>query len=82
MKNIYVLSTCNAWKEWASREIVLVTTSIRKLRKEIKWRVKKGDFKIGNDRMYDDWMHGNYIGCKHSDLDDILEYGMLEVWED
>lgn len=82
MKNIYILSTCNEWKEWASRDIVLVTTSIRKLRKEIKQRVKKGDFEIGNEYMFKDWLNGNYIGCNHSDLHDILRYGMLEVWED
>lgn len=82
MKNIYVLSSCNAWKEWASRDIILVTTSIRKLRKEVKEQVKKGDMEIGNEDMFKDWLNGNYIGCSHSDLHDILEYGMLEVWED
>ena len=79
MKNIYVLSSCNAWKEWASRDIILVTTSIRKVRKEIKEQVKKGDMEIGNEYMFKDWLNGNYIGCSHERLNHILEYGMLEV---
>lgn len=82
MKYIYVLSSCNAWKEWASRDIILVTTSIRKLRKEIKEQVKKGNMEIGNEYMFNDWLNGNYIGCSHESLDNILQYGMLEVWED
>lgn len=82
MKNIYVLSSCNVWKEWASREILLVTTSVRKLRKSVKNLVKHGKMKIGNEDMFKDWLSGNYIGCNHSQLDSILEYGMLEVFED
>lgn len=82
MKNIYVLSSCNAWKEWSSRHTILVTTSIRKVRKEVKAQIKKGDMEIGNDYMFKDWLNGNYVGCNHESLNDILKYGMLEVWED
>ena len=82
MKYIFVLSSCNAWKEWSSIDTILVTTSIRKVRREVKARVKKGDMEIGNDYMFEDWLNGNYIGCNHESLNDILKYGMLEVWED
>ena len=46
MKNIYVLSSCDAWKDYSSRDIILVTTSIRKLRKEVKEQVMKQRFKV------------------------------------
>ncbi len=82
MKNIYVLSLCDAWKNWSSKDEILVTTSIRKVRKEIKHHVKNGDFEIGNEQMYKDWLKGNYDECSDSELNDILDYGMLEVWED
>lgn len=83
MKNIYVFSSCNVWKEWSSSKIILVTTSIRKLRKELKERVKKGDMKVGNEDTFNYLMSGNLPPrLIERELNDILEYGMLEVWED
>ena len=85
MKNIYVLSSCNDWKEYSSRDIILVTTSIRKLRKEVKKQIDKGDMTVGNDDLYQKWLSGDYrewYGCSHAMFDNTLENGMLEVWED
>lgn len=83
MKNIYVLSSCNAWKEWSSKRNILVTTSIRKLRKELKEQVKKGEMEIGNENTFDYLMTGNLPSrLIENELNSILEYGMLEVWED
>lgn len=83
MKYIYVLSSCNEWKEWSSRDIILVTTSIRKLRKELKERAKKGDMKVGNEDTFNYLMNGNLPPrLIERELNDILECGMVEVWED
>ena len=83
MKYIYVLASCNAYKEWASRKIILITTSIRKFRKELKKRVENGDMQIGNENTFSYLMNGNLPPrLIERELNDILDYGMLEVWED
>lgn len=86
MKNIYILSYCDDWKDYSSREILLVTTSIRKLRSRMREEIEeKGNMSVGNEDLYHKWMKGDYrewYGCSHALFDSILENGMLEVWED
>ena len=41
MKNIYILSYCDDWKDYSSREIILVTTSIRKLRNQVREEIEE-----------------------------------------
>lgn len=86
MKNIYVLSYCDDWKDYSSREIILVTTSIRKLRNQVREEIEeKGNMSVGNEDLYHKWMKGDYrewYGCSHTMFDTTLENGMLEVWED
>ena len=43
MKIIYILSTCNEWKEWSSMSLVAATTSIRKIKSIIIQKIKDGD---------------------------------------
>lgn len=82
MRKIYILYSCDAYGCYASMRTVIATASIRKLKKELKTQVKVGNMEIENDYMFKDWLNGNYIGCSHSQLNDILRYGSLEVWED
>lgn len=83
MKDIYILYTCDEWKSFDSFRTEVVTTSIRKLKKEIKSRVQKNDMQVGNDSMYDHLMKASLpVSLFAEELNQILEYGYIEVWED
>ena len=43
MKTIYILSTCNEWKEWSSMSLVAASTSLRKVKSIIIQKIKDGD---------------------------------------
>lgn len=83
MKDIYILYTCDEWKRFDSFRAKVVTTSIRKMKKEIKSRVQKNDMKVGNDSMYEHLMKASLPGSLLAEeLNQILEYGYIEVWKD
>jgi len=83
MKDIYILYACDGWKSLDSFRTEVVTTSIRKLKKEIKSRVQKNDMEVGNDSMYEQLMKGSLSGSLFTEeLNSILDYGYIEVWND
>lgn len=51
MKKIYILSSCNEWKEHRSMSLVAATTSIRKIKSIIIQEIKDDnmEYKRGND---------------------------------
>lgn len=83
MKYIYILYTCDEWKSNASMNAVLATTSIRKVHKRIKELVKNKDINVGNDNLFGYLMSGNLPPKLFAnEMNNILDYGYLEVWED
>lgn len=85
MKNIYILSSCNEWKEYSSMSLVAATTSIRKIKSIIIQKIKDGDmeYKRGNyelsktkqiKMLREDW---GYMG--EDFVFDNLDYGYVEV---
>lgn len=88
MKNIYILSSCNEWKDYSSMSLVAATTSIRKIKSIIIQKIKDNDmeYKRGNDdlsktkqikMLHDDWeyMGENFVFSN-------LDYGYVEVVTD
>lgn len=88
MKNIYILSSCNEWKNYSSMSLVAATTSIRKIKSIIIQKIKDNDmeYKRGNDdlsktkqikMLHDDWeyMGENFVFSN-------LDYGYVEVVTD
>ena len=74
-KNIYLLYSCDAWKSWVSMNLIMVSTSEKRMRKEVISQIlnKKMDF------------HGYEEDLKKMDLMDIdrvLEYGYITIAED
>lgn len=43
MNQIYILSSCNIYKEYSSMKLVMATTSVRKVKDEIKNQIRSGD---------------------------------------
>jgi len=83
MKDIYILYACDGWKSLDSFRTEVVTTSIRKLKKEIKNMVQKNDMEVGNDSMYEHLMKASLPSSLFAgELNQILEYGYIEVWKD
>lgn len=85
MKNIYILSSCNEWKEYSSMALVAATTSIRKVKSIIIQRIRNNEmeYKRGNDglsktkqikMLHEDW---RYMG--ENFVFDNLDYGYVEV---
>lgn len=88
MKNIYILSSCNEWKEYSSMSLVVATTSVKKIKNIIIQRIKDDDmeYKRGEDelsktkqikKLCEDW---NYMGIDF--VFDNLDYGYVEVVAD
>lgn len=85
MKNIYILSSCNIWKEYRSMSLVAATMSARKIKRVIIQKIKDGDmeYKRGNDALseikqirmlHEDW---NHMGKDF--VFNNLDYGHVEV---
>ncbi len=88
MKNIYILYTCNEWKEYSSVPLVTASTSIRKIKSIIIQEIKDGDMEYRkgcNDlpkakqikMLREDW---NEEGSNF--VFDNLDYGYVEVVAD
>jgi len=49
MKNIYILYSCNEWKNHSNMSLIMASTSESKIRKEIKFQIKEGNMEYGAD---------------------------------
>lgn len=51
MKKIYILNSCDEWKSWSSMTLIMVSTSLRKIKGEIINQIKEGniEYKRGNE---------------------------------
>ncbi len=90
MKNIYILYTCNEWKEYSSMSLVAASTSIRKIKSIIIQKIKDNDMDYKGrcsdenasitkqiKALREDWKeYGEDFVFKH------IEYGYIEVVED
>ena len=90
MKTIYILSTCNEWKEWSSMSLVAASTSLRKVKSIIIQKIKDGDVEYKGrcseenasitkqiKALKEDWKEeGNDFVFDH------LEYGYVETVAD
>lgn len=85
MKNIYILSNCDEWKEYSSMSLVAATTSIRKIKSIIIQKIEDGnmEYKRGNNEL----SKTNQIKMLREDWEqkgedfvfDNLDYGYIEV---
>jgi len=50
MKNIYLLYSCNEWKNHSSMSLVMASTSESKIRKEIKSQIKEKNMEYKADK--------------------------------
>lgn len=83
MKSIYLLAKCNDLKEYSSFETLIVTTSKRKLVKELKKQIEAGAMSVGNENLYDYLVQMDIPPCLFvSEINNILQNGFLEVWKD
>lgn len=85
MKYIYTIHHCDQWKSYASMQLQVVTTSVRKFIRELKSMIKSGDIEIkdGGESVYDYAIHGNLpatLICR--ELNDVIDYAYFEAWED
>ncbi len=88
MKNIYILYTCNEWKEYSSMSLVAASTSIRKIKSIIIQKIKDDDMEY--KRGWDDISKTKQIKMLREDWNekgsnfvlDNLDYGCVEVVED
>lgn len=90
MKSIYILSSCNVWKENSSMSLVTASTSIRKIKSIIIQEIKNGNMEYKRrcceenpsitqqiKALRTDWKeHGNDF------VFNCLEYGYVNVIED
>lgn len=92
-KDIFILQTCDEWKSHSSMSICMVTTNFDDMARQIKEMIKAGDMLYGADNteesvdcFYHDWNYFNKSGYNQrvsaSKINNLLEYGFIEVWED
>ena len=72
MKNIYILYSCNEWKNHSSMSLIMASTSESKIRKEIKSQIKDGNMKYGADVK-------DLKQKELSYLNNCLKYGHIEI---
>ncbi|EQB4341427.1 hypothetical protein ACYJ2U_001811 [Clostridium botulinum] len=75
MKNIILLYSCNAWKEHSSMSLVMVSTSERRIRKEITNQIKNKDMQYESDK-------NDLKELSLNDIDKCLKYGYISIVED
>ena len=87
MKIIYILNSCNEWKETSSMILVTATTSIRKIKSIIIQEIKDGNMEYNRKgdisttkqikALKEDWAeYGSDF------VFNALEYGYVEIVED
>lgn len=85
MKNIYILYSCNGWKEYSSMSLVAATTSLNKLKNIIIQIIKDGDMEY--KRGHDDFSVNEQIKLLNADwkingsdfVFDNIDYGYVEI---
>ncbi len=90
MKNIYILSTCNEWKEWSSMSLVAASTSLRKIKSIIIQKIKDNDIEYKGSCSDENASITNQIKTLRKDWEECgkdfvfehLEYGYVETVED
>lgn len=83
MKSIYVLSRCNDSKEISSFETLIVTTSKRKVIKEVKEQIELGFMTVSNNDLYENVIHSNIPSSLFAwELNSILKNGYIKAWND
>ncbi len=90
MKNIYILYTCNEWKEYSSMSLVAASTSIRKIKSIIIQEIKDGDMEYKGSCSDENASIINQIKALRKDWEEFgeyfvfehLEYGYVETVED
>ena len=86
MKTIYTLSTCDDWKSCDSMRLQVVTTSKKRLVKELQHFIEIGYISINEDNhkgLYDYLCTGFISPCLFvKEINDILENGYLQLWND
>ncbi len=88
MKNIYILYTCNEWKEYSSMSLVVASTSIRRIKSIIIQKIKDDDMEY--KRGWNDISKTKQIKMLREDWNekgsnfvfDNLDYGYVEVVAD
>jgi len=71
-KNIYLLYTCNIWKNYDSMRLIMASTSESKIRKEIKNQIKDGNMKYNADDKDLKEAELNY-------LNNCLDFGYIDI---
>lgn len=86
MKQIYCLSTCDNHKNVDSMRLQVVTTSKKRLVKELQHFVEIGYISINEDNhkgLYDYLCKGYISPCLFAkEINDILQNGYLQLWND
>ncbi|HCL4455253.1 TPA: hypothetical protein N2D10_003280 [Clostridium botulinum] len=75
MKNIILLYSCNAWKEYSSMSLVMASTSERKIRKEIINQIKNKDMEYESDKE-------DLKELSLNDINTCLKYGYISIVKD
>lgn len=70
--NIYLLYSCNQWKECSSMSLLMASTDENKIREEVITQVKNNDMK------YEDYQEDLVDLCLH-EMSNRLEYGYIET---
>lgn len=90
MKTIYILSTCNEWKEWSSMSLVAASTSLRKIKSIIIQKIKDGDMEYKGRCSEENASITKQIKALREDWEEYgedfvfnsLEYGYIEAVAD
>jgi len=72
MKNIYLLYSCNEWKNHSSINLIMASTSESKIRKEIKSQIKEKNMEYDADVK-------DLKQEELSYLNNCLKYGHIEI---
>lgn len=79
---IYLLFSCNQWKEYSSMSIKGVTTDPQVLYVMIGSEIKAGNMLYGFDNAKDSWERFLKDYCEGDITLDMLEYGYVDTFED
>ena len=85
--NIFLIYTCNEWKEYTSMRVNFVGTSFKKLLLNLKSGVEGGDFECADKALFD--KHFNIaLFCKYESehkalithFNNNLKFCYIEIW--
>ena len=83
MKYIYTIKTCDRFKNPLSMSLLVVTTSKRRLLREIKTLLENGEIETDIQQVKNIILHTNINASQFCDeLNNVTNYAYIEAWED